>query len=557
MDSGASSALLGEIFGVRLLAYLCGTDHDQMAHRVEESESLPQAAEAVLERLIPLAEAAALQRAQNPGYPLSLALDMLGRYDAAAETTLANVIRRSAGVDLPDAALGSSADSDPVKAAAFRLARDAYPLLLVPSEEPWRRPLVPLFQHPARHELEANFLEDPTLARLFSDEDPGLGRRGMVFNNLGRGGSIQSVMLAETLIAAGWDRLSYTNGGRSLQDLLGAIDTNLDLVREALDGGEPRVPALVVFTGITTAQAGDVETPWGVLRSISDAERRVAPSMLEGEVSGTDPAGKSVTVSYAGELTLATDLPYSLVPRPWSDIDEPFGNAPRPSGVDALRRRIEGVQLATFLAVERPLGSWVTARLAWYWIGDPLGHGPALGWNDWRSQPGFMPYELNSDDCAALAIWATYVESHWRHEIDIAVRRVLSAAHMRNDPADRLVDAVIAWENLFGTSEGEPRLRISTAMAWLLEDDHVNRAARANEIKRLYDDRSKIVHGAPFDENLLGERANDAVALARSSLQALFRDRSDLLALRDGATRSLNLILDSRSGQRNETRDRS
>jgi hypothetical protein len=129
--------------------------------------------------------------------------------------------------------------------------------------------------------------------------------------------------------------------------------------------------------------------------------------------------------------------------------------------------------------------------------------------------------------------------------MDISVRRVLSAAHSRTVATDRLVDAVIAWENLFGTSEGEPRLRVTAAMAWLLGSDSSSRHELQVTLKSLYDDRSKIVHGAKFDERAMSTRGGEALEFALRSLEALFRDRPDLLVLRDGAARSLALILDA------------
>jgi Apea-like HEPN len=213
-------------------------------------------------------------------------------------------------------------------------------------------------------------------------------------------------------------------------------------------------------------------------------------------------------------------------------------------GSDSLRRRIEGFPLAALLAVELP-GTLVTARLAWYWVADPLTLGRHFGWADTKAQPGFLPYSLSPDDCKALSEWIPRVEAAWTAKIDIAVRRILSAAHARTDPVDRLVDAVIAWENMFGTSEGEPRLRITAAMAWLLEDQAVAREALQRKLKGLYDDRSKIVHGGQFDPASIPERADDALLFALRSLRVLFRDRPDVLDLPDGSARSLRLILGS------------
>lgn len=267
--------------------------------------------------------------------------------------------------------------------------------------------------------------------------------------------------------------------------------------------------------------------------------------MLDGAVGGTDAVGNSVTVAYAGEVVLETTLPFTVTARE-SKPDEQFPELIPPARLDgarALRRRIEALQLAVLLAIDRPAGQWATARFAWNWIADPTAHGRSMGWADPKSLPGFMPTELSQDECEALESWCDRIEAHWAPRVNIAVRRVLSAAQVRNDASDRVVDSVIAWENLFGTAEGEPRLRVSAAMAWLLADTVVYRDALQREIKQLSDDRSRIVHGGTFDETSMANKGNRALALALSSLRSLFGSRTDILALSDGAARSLRLIL--------------
>lgn len=51
------------------------------------------------------------------------------------------------------------------------------------------------------------------------------------------------------------------------------------------------------------------------------------------------------------------------------------------------------------------------------------------------------------------------------------------AASFRSDPGDRLIDAVIGWENLYASGQGESTFRISGALAWLLEPDASAREA--------------------------------------------------------------------------------
>lgn len=538
-----TEALLLETYGLRLLAFLCAADEDLMLARLDGSAALTDAAEVVLTGpLVVLAQRVAAESVAQPNLPKRFALEFLGRPVQDGEHSLGVLLRREAGGrEVPQPAVVG----DPVKSAMRRLAVDAFPVMLAPTDSNWRAPLLSLYQHPARTELQAAVEADEALRGLFTDEDPGLGRRGYLYTSLGRGGSFQDVMFGEMIIASAWDSLSMTRPSPVLVDLLEQVDVNVDSLRSAVRGKQVSLPSRIVFTGFMAEDSRTIATPWGVLRPLEEWERQLAPPGLDGAVSGTDASGNHTTVSYTGEMVLETTVPYSIVIGNASDaLAEIAAPWPAMPGMHASRRRLEGVQLALLLATERPAGSWVTAQLAWQWTADVFGHGGNLSWADARRQPGFMPYTLVGDECDAIESWAASIEQHWTDKIDISVRRLLSAATARTDMADRLVDAVIVWENLFGTSQGETRLRISSAMAWLLEPtDRQARESLQARLKKIYDDRSKIVHGGKTDESALGEQANTALTHARDILRILFRDRSDVLGLPDGAARSSRLIL--------------
>jgi hypothetical protein len=355
----------------------------------------------------------------------------------------------------------------------------------------------------------------------------------------------QSVLFGSMLLESAWNSLTPAERTPAPADLCSQLLSNLALLRAAARGESTSVRALIAFTGMTVESGVTVKTPWGELRPLTPAERTLAPPLLDGAVSGTDPEGNQITVSYAGELVLDTTIPYELVVEP---IDRGAG-APRPwpkrANRNELGHRIEAIQLSALLAIPRPTGSQVIARLAWTWIEDPLSFGRQMGWSDTKSAPGFMPYALRANDSEAIGHFCRQVDQHRPRTIDIAVRRIISAAQARAEPADRLVDAVIAWENLFGPTEGEPRLRISAAMAWLLGESAASRESLQQRLKIIYDARSGIVHGGTVDLAALNDQAGDALQFAIQSLATMFSDRTDLLKLPDGAARSIRLILDT------------
>jgi hypothetical protein len=535
MVRGPAEALLLETFGLPLLAYLCASDEKAMADRLDGSAALLPSAEAVLQReLTPLAEQVATSPGARPASPFELQ-QVLGSHHSETGTSVGNALRLAAGGQIA----APPETDDRVAEILLHLALDQYPVFLVEKTEPWPHIPISPFRHPLKAELDELLIADADLCRLFPSDDPGLGRRGFIYTSLGRGFSLESVLFGELVLGSAWDSAAVAAFIPSPQDVSSRLLKHLETVRTAARGEPTSVRALVAFTGVTTSEGTPLDLPWGVLRPLTPNERRIAPPSLEGAVSGTDSSGGTAEVSYAGELVLDTTLPYVLE----SPAEATHDSWPNLPGTDDLGRRIEAVQLAALIGIERNVQELVIAKPAWTWIDDPLAFGRNLGWSEIRSGPAFMPYALSGDDCKSVSLFSELIDRHRSQSIEIAIRRVISAAHARVEPVDRLVDAVIAWENLFGTSEGEPRLRITAAMAWLFDDEGASREALQRKLKLLYDTRSQIVHGGAIDQSRVSMQANDALGFALRALKLLFSEHPQLLALGDGAARSLRLIL--------------
>jgi len=168
-----------------------------------------------------------------------------------------------------------------------------------------------------------------------------------------------------------------------------------------------------------------------------------------------------------------------------------------------------------------------------------------MSWADPRQMPMFNPAALSGAEAKSWKDWTERVDNGRVKSIDIAVRRTLRATAERADPTDALIDAVIAWENLVGSQKGEPTLRVSAALAWLLGADAKERKKLKKVIGELYSIRSGVVHGTRnLDPKEAGERREEALDITIRSLQILFRDRHDLLTeCKDGGERSNRLIL--------------
>jgi len=111
----------------------------------------------------------------------------------------------------------------------------------------------------------------------------------------------------------------------------------------------------------------------------------------------------------------------------------------------------------------------------------------------------------------------------------IALRRIERAILHRNDPADQIVDCVIAWENLFGTGQGEIAFGISLSIARILGSSEAERTSIQKTVKKFYTLRSRIVHGADPGQDC-GEQAQQVLVITRDILGRIFSDYPEFLS---------------------------
>jgi Apea-like HEPN len=121
--------------------------------------------------------------------------------------------------------------------------------------------------------------------------------------------------------------------------------------------------------------------------------------------------------------------------------------------------------------------------------------------------------------------------------------RTLRAIAERRDTYDRLIDAVIAWESLFGAVT-DSTLRVCGSLARLLHDTDADREAGYNRYKKVYDARSKIVHANSKQPELAEVEAYGRTAIDASLkvIEKLLTTHLSLLSL-ESSQRSQQVLL--------------
>lgn len=537
VELSQEGALLADTFGVRLLSYLCATDEDRVSRRLEGGTSLDVPQEEVLGVLLGFARHFAAVTSES-GLPTAMQLEVLGEFDEKTQTSVGNALRLHAGGDIDIEIPG-----DPVLAPLTSLLRDVYPVMLARPEPTFFRQLHlsrALWNSPHRKSFEDGVLNDPDLSRLFVEETESGGWSSMVYRSTGSGGSVQLWSLPGILLTGVWWYGQLANDYEK-----GLLATELmrlvKLLCRAARGEPCQVPVFVAFAGSVPEGVDPIELPFGTLRPMRESERGLIPPSLEGSVSHTSADGDTVTGSYAGDLVLETTVPYRIKVEP-SDFDALKEWPVEMRDYEVLESNLDSLRLASLLATDSDALPMLAPT--WRMVFDPLSWGPLQSWSDPRTGPSIAPRRLGPTATKELTKWTTAVCEHRQPNFDVAVRRTISASVSRVDQVDSLVDLVIVWENLFGSRKGEPTLRISAALGWLLGSSPQEREEYRARVTRIYAVRSDIVHGnrlVPPQE--ASQVLTGARAITLAALRRLFSVRSDLLSMKNGDARSRALIM--------------
>jgi hypothetical protein len=373
------------------------------------------------------------------------------------------------------------------------------------------------FRHPASAAFELAVATDVSLNVLFTHETPESGKTGFIWTSLGTGRSVQLSMLAHDLLIATLFKLTLDGVFDQAAFVDGALE-QLDVLRRLVAGEQVDVRCSVAFVG-AELPGRSLATPWGTLRT---------PTPGELELRADTP------VAHSQEVILSTTVPLEMR----IDQDSARGTLASPYAAaaaatfQAVQHKADMLALTLLLAFDRDPA--VAVARTWTLLENPLNQGPSLSW--FQSAVPLHPHVLVSEDRPTIRAWATRIERDYSDRLDIAVKRTLSSLTTRWDPTDRLIDAVVALENLFGTGSGELAFRISTGAAYLLERDTQRRADVQSEVSRLYNVRSKIVHGAHSPAPATVEPlARAATTIAVRSLRALFAHHRRLLDEKDRA----------------------
>lgn len=460
----------------------------------------------------------------------------LSGYISSHDTSLVNLLRKNAGgsVELPQLT------QDDVVDALADIAKDIWPMFMIrPKSDYGPRPFwmgsaAHAYGHPNFHRAIEAVLADESLKKLFpfeptetnSSGDPkmdlSLNTASFVVTSLGSW-TMQLAGLAPGLIGATALRCLMMDGKLSMSLMMARLSTVVDEVRRLADGQDVDLCTLVGFTGVDIP-VGKIDLGEMHLRSATDADR-------------------GVFLADANQLTTVLECTYpcriyAVLENKFDDEDPFAGMSKYDSRTsEAARSFVRKVDLTRFslLLASGSHEPWLLKETARY-IANPIHPG---GHSSWDTTPiGLPSHSIGVDKFSHVSDWHRRVISKHQNSLDIGMRRLLLAG-TRSDPIDAFVDAVVAWENMFG-ARTETTFRVTASIAKILAKEVGARKTLLDELKKIYTKRSSLVHGGaePKIQEVWALR-NRAMEVATECFRTVYRDRPDLLELTSDARGAL------------------
>lgn len=550
-EANGVESLLLEVLGVPFLTYVLNATDEEVIERFSIDKKLSAQQEEALRQLLQFIQTTGISL-DNTSPLWHLNLDVFASQANGTTMSCANVLRTIAG-----GAINTPTSKDKVLQILYVLAVDFYSLFLIPKDRKRPDPFQPTlsavaFRHGRQDELQQAILADKALVKLFGNEDltkSPIQIQGYVTRSNGQGSSVQLVMLPETVLRNAWHLASLQISQPTIQELCIAIKTVLTTLRTATDGKDAMMPVRVAFTGVLLPkEKTELKLPWGMLRAASAQDDNLIPAAFDDNAnSTTTPESETITIKYSGDVILETEIPYRIFVKDWNKVagsTKPIQVPQNFYSYETVQKRIEAVEIGLLFATDRKENRPRTV-FSWRAEVDPLGFGYSASWRNPQTLPMLLPAKLTEDEAINWEKWIKLVDAKRVPSIEVAIHRLLIAETERKDPGDVVIDAVIAWENLVGSSSGEPTLRVSTSLAWLLGKDAAERATLQDKFSKMYALRSRLVHGSGvLTVKEASEKPHEAVSIALEALQEIFENRPELLSeCKNSTERSKRLIL--------------
>jgi hypothetical protein len=517
---------------VDFVSYCTASSKEDVSARFRGERVLSAQAEIALSALADLS-AQVVGLALERKIPADILWDVVITFNAERQMTAANALRADAGGQVPQ-----PENEDSLVEKIQQIAVNVFPIFLIPPAT--LRSMFgisltrSLMSYPERSLAAEAILNDPDLAKLIPRLGDADGIVDGMFNDLICDGLIESIIgYAFSILLLDLQALP------SVDDLCREIPNSVATARALLRGERVSVPSLIGLANVRIPEGAVIESAAGRITEYVSVYDRWSPEQLrEKRTTAASDRGEH-EFTRAGNIVLRRDQRVRLKMKPAGPESGPSWSL-APVNNAELATAQSTVLLAVTLGIEHdpPIALYPTWQISfspvmrtlpsqWRTI-DPLGIAPLCA--------------LAEEETSSWNDWISRISTIGLKGVEVAASRLQRAIAERESPVDRFVDAMIAWENLYGGG-GEMTLRISASLALLLGENAGRRRQLHEEAKRLYILRGKVVHGTGnVTDGEVDSSANRAIRVAIEALRKIYTELPDLVPL-NGQGRSDAMIL--------------
>ncbi|MCK4957026.1 MAG: hypothetical protein KAS49_05275 [Candidatus Cloacimonetes bacterium] len=514
----------------KFFAYVLNIDNQVLNNFFEGKEELDESRTKIVKEILAFYKALRIEYLEAESFESFLVEEFSNVYGNGNHKF--NVLRKHFGGEIMEIST-----DDKILSILSKFGMQVYPLFLIKGSDTTEAFMIKtaafpsqFFENEDMQVLYSAILNDSSLKKLFPNDNENnmFNLRANYFSSLGRGGTMSLAVFPKNIIMKAFE-LASLKGAVTQSSFLKSIEEVLRMIRDVADGKTIKVPVYLGFNNVDLGNIDYIDLGYGTIMKYHE---EILNMVLKGA-----KAAKHYDINNIQGFILRSNYNYSIFSSGEEDINS---KKDLPSYIDERRKLdkiTENLSLTFALAIDRypPVGIFET----WTMIFDPLYAGINISYYGGTKYP-MKNHIIKKEEKKSIIEWSSKVELAKDKKIRIAIRSIVSAINKKIDPIDGFIDSIIAWENLFG-GHGEQTYIIFTSIAKLLKNTAEERFSLQKEIKKLYNARSCLLHGAKeFTYKEAIEMRDRSLQIAILSLKQLYEKHQDLIDDRD---RSKKLIL--------------
>ncbi|WP_023603806.1 HEPN domain-containing protein [Aliivibrio logei] len=329
--------------------------------------------------------------------------------------------------------------------------------------------------YPYDHERLKGFIGNDVIDGLSNNED-GFNHALKFVTDDGISHLVNLMSLLENIITVSFQNCTFRSCF-GFDDLVLEIDKQVDFLRNIACKKEGVYSSFIGIVGLNLGSIPEIKLENLVVRQFGDMQ--TPNTLAKMALSNRNEQGVISSYGCIAEITHRTNF-----------IDEikDYSSSNSKLSIYYINKYQEAFKLALIFTTFETKG--------FKYVFSTMGHCTSGVGNHTYSRDarpsGYISIEYSQ--LPTLRYWYGLLLKQDLKTVALPIRKISQAIFERNNEEDSFIDAITALEGLFG-AQGETLFKVSTSVSLFLYDTYEERTASKRAIKKLYDMRSKIVHG--------------------------------------------------------------